>query len=168
MGSNEISQKEILIWLFLVHNFLDFWVPGQPPPPPLRRNPRTRAEGRAPAIWLCCSGLLVSMLLRESAAQQFADLTQFNRDFFFLVLLPPIIFEAGFNMNPRPFLTNIGVSCACHASCGAVPWAAPCPLQCAVAGRAASQTAGHGLRHTAGPHAWPPRVGRVQYGAGCF
>ena len=32
MGKNEILQKEILIWLFLVHKLLDFWVPGLPPP----------------------------------------------------------------------------------------------------------------------------------------
>ena len=37
VGKNEISQKEVLIWLFLVHKLLDFWVPG-PPPPPLRRT----------------------------------------------------------------------------------------------------------------------------------
>ena len=36
VAKNEISQKEMLIWLFWVHKFLDFWVPG--PPPPLREN----------------------------------------------------------------------------------------------------------------------------------
>ena len=33
MGKNEILQKEMLIWLFLVHKLLDFWVPGTLPPP---------------------------------------------------------------------------------------------------------------------------------------
>ena len=31
VGENEMLQKEILIWLFLVHKLLDFWVPGAPP-----------------------------------------------------------------------------------------------------------------------------------------
>ena len=37
VGKSEILQKEILIWLFLVHKLLDFWVPG-PPPPSLKEN----------------------------------------------------------------------------------------------------------------------------------
>ena len=32
VGKDEIVQKEILIWLFLVHKLLDFWVPDPPPP----------------------------------------------------------------------------------------------------------------------------------------
>ena len=31
MGKNEFLQKEILIWLFLTHKLLDFWVPVPPP-----------------------------------------------------------------------------------------------------------------------------------------
>ena len=39
----EIVQKEMVIWLFLVHKHLDFWVPG--PPPPLL-SPRTPMDPR--------------------------------------------------------------------------------------------------------------------------
>ena len=42
MGKNEILRKEILIWLFLVHKLLDFWVPR--PPPPFQENSRARSR----------------------------------------------------------------------------------------------------------------------------
>ena len=32
VGENEILRKETLIWLFLVHKVLDFWVSGPTPP----------------------------------------------------------------------------------------------------------------------------------------
>ena len=41
VGKHEILQKELLIWLILVHNLLDFWVPGpaKPPSPPFLIHP---------------------------------------------------------------------------------------------------------------------------------
>ena len=46
-------QKEIWIWVFLVHKLLEFWVPG-PPPPFLRRalsNPRNDQPAHAQHSW---------------------------------------------------------------------------------------------------------------------
>ena len=49
VGQNE-REKEILIWLFLVHKLWDFWVPGPPPIPashPLSKTlPGAPAKGR--------------------------------------------------------------------------------------------------------------------------
>ena len=52
VGKNEILQKEILIWLFLVHKPLDFWVAGSPPTP-LRRPLGT---GSRPPSTMECRG----------------------------------------------------------------------------------------------------------------
>lgn len=41
----------------------------------------------------------------------FKDFINFKEEFFFLVLLPPIIFESGFSMQPKPFFHNFGAIC---------------------------------------------------------
>eukprot|EP01048_Picozoa_sp_COSAG05_P017261 COSAG05_NODE_2328_length_3230_cov_2.151070_1_plen_55_part_00 len=38
-------------------------------------------------------------------------MARFDERFFFFVLLPPIIFEAGYNMQRRKFFQNIGAIC---------------------------------------------------------
>ncbi|KAH9568904.1 hypothetical protein CY35_03G103400 [Sphagnum magellanicum] len=35
----------------------------------------------------------------------------FHEEFFFLFLLPPIIFESGFSLHPKPFFSNFGAIC---------------------------------------------------------
>ena len=35
----------------------------------------------------------------------------FQKEFFFLFLVPPIIFEAGYGMQVRPFFRNFGAIC---------------------------------------------------------
>ena len=38
----------------------------------------------------------------------FVEWIMFDTEFFFLVLLPPVIFEAGFSLQKRPFFRNLG------------------------------------------------------------
>ena len=44
VGKHEILQKEILIWLFLVHKLLVLWIPDPPTPPEGRRTLGRGAE----------------------------------------------------------------------------------------------------------------------------
>ena len=54
-GKNKIVQKEMLVWLFLVHKSLDFWVPGRPTPhPPLRRALGPTLT--SPLVWVLREG----------------------------------------------------------------------------------------------------------------
>lgn len=46
-----------------------------------------------------------------------AAVAKFDTDLFFLLLLPPIIFEAGYNMQRRKFFSNLGAIC-CYAFIG--------------------------------------------------
>eukprot|EP00192_Tetraselmis_astigmatica_P007917 CAMPEP_0117670146 /NCGR_PEP_ID=MMETSP0804-20121206/12572_1 /TAXON_ID=1074897 /ORGANISM="Tetraselmis astigmatica, Strain CCMP880" /LENGTH=630 /DNA_ID=CAMNT_0005478375 /DNA_START=78 /DNA_END=1967 /DNA_ORIENTATION=+ len=57
-------------------------------------------------------GMLVGVIISfTSKDDSFLAVMSFQNDFFFLVLLPPIIFEAGFSLNVQPFLDNIGAVC---------------------------------------------------------
>ena len=38
-------------------------------------------------------------------------LSRSQTDFFFIALLPPIMFEAGFSLQVKPFFRNIGAIC---------------------------------------------------------
>jgi len=58
-------------------------------------------------------GACVGILLRVFHGRElFKDMVQFNEHIFFLVLLPPIIFEAGYNMKRRFFFRNFGAICS--------------------------------------------------------
>ena len=73
-GKNEILQKEILIWLFLVHKLLDFWVPNPPPPPPHKQSdtealcqpPPPLEENSGRIAWFPASDLVVSPWFKEN------------------------------------------------------------------------------------------------------
>jgi sodium/hydrogen exchanger 3 len=52
-----------------------------------------------------------AILTATNGAEYFSTLVQFDESVFFLVLLPPIIFEAGYNMKRRYFFRNLGTIC---------------------------------------------------------
>jgi sodium/hydrogen exchanger 8 len=53
-------------------------------------------------------GIIVGALIRfVSDVDQLRSIVSFNQEFFFLVLLPPIIFESGYNMKRGHFFYNI-------------------------------------------------------------
>jgi len=62
--------------------------------------------GLAVIIGLLCGAALKSI----GENQVLQPVTRFNVEFFLLFLLPPIIFESGFNLNRRAFYQNIGSS----------------------------------------------------------
>jgi sodium/hydrogen exchanger 3 len=54
-------------------------------------------------------GMLIGIAVKYIGGfERFTELVQFNQEFFFLVLLPPIIFESGYNMQKGHFFYNFG------------------------------------------------------------
>jgi len=53
-------------------------------------------------------GVIFGAILRLSSAERLKELVNFKADIFFLILLPPIIFESGYNMQRRSFFQNFG------------------------------------------------------------
>ncbi|KAJ7549698.1 hypothetical protein O6H91_07G063300 [Diphasiastrum complanatum] len=57
-------------------------------------------------------GVLVGLIVRFSGKEKgFSTWIDFNERFFFYFLLPPIIFESGWSLRPRPFFKNFGAIC---------------------------------------------------------
>ena len=54
------------------------------------------------------AGIVSSCIIWLLYSEKFADKYQFEQDFFFNFLLPPIILNSGFNMRRRKFFQNIG------------------------------------------------------------
>jgi len=62
-------------------------------------------------VGLMLGALAGAVLTATSGVEYFETLVQFDEHIFFLVLLPPIIFEAGYNMKRRYFFRNLGTIC---------------------------------------------------------
>jgi len=60
---------------------------------------------------LIVGSLAGAILVVSNGVDKFQELVKFQEAIFFLVLLPPIIFEAGYNMKRRYFFRNIGGIC---------------------------------------------------------
>jgi len=60
---------------------------------------------------LMLGALAGALLTAFKGVEYFETLVQFDEHVFFLVLLPPIIFEAGYNMKRRYFFRNLGTIC---------------------------------------------------------
>ncbi|KAH7444789.1 hypothetical protein KP509_02G091800 [Ceratopteris richardii] len=57
-------------------------------------------------------GVLAGLVVRASGEKGgFKDWMNFNNEFFFYFLLPPIIFESGWSLNLKPFFGNFGAIC---------------------------------------------------------
>lgn len=72
------------------------------------------SEAAGAIILGCLVGVTVKYI---GGFERFTELVQFNQEFFFLVLLPPIIFESGYNMQKGHFFYNFS-SIAVYALAG--------------------------------------------------
>ncbi|BBN12580.1 solute carrier family 9 (sodium/hydrogen exchanger), member 8 [Marchantia polymorpha subsp. ruderalis] len=75
----------------------------------LRRNKIMIVHEAGAALIL---GVFVGMAVRISGEESgFSSWINFNNQFFFYFLLPPIIFESGWSLKTRPFFGNFGAIC---------------------------------------------------------
>ena len=74
-----------------------------------KRKVKVMQEAGAALLVGVFAGLVV--FLANGRSRDRADYIAFQKEFFFLFLLPPIIFEAGYGMQVRPFFRNFGAIC---------------------------------------------------------
>ena len=74
-----------------------------------KRKVKVMQEAGAALVLGVFAGLVV--FLANGRSRDRADYIAFQKEFFFLFLLPPIIFEAGYGMQVRPFFRNFGAIC---------------------------------------------------------
>ena len=73
----------------------------------LRRSSVEFLQDAGVTLLLGCAFGLFVRFTHGREARVLAHLTRFDRSFFFVVLLPPIIFECGFSMRQQRFANNI-------------------------------------------------------------
>jgi NhaP-type Na+/H+ or K+/H+ antiporter len=57
-------------------------------------------------------GVLVGLMISgSSVSDEITDWLDFDESVFFFLLLPPIIFEGGYSLRTKPFLSNFGAIC---------------------------------------------------------
>lgn len=61
-----------------------------------------------PDIWLTGVGMFVGLVIRVSPGNAIQDSVSFNYQFFFNLLLPPIILASGYELHQANFFRNIG------------------------------------------------------------
>src|SRR6266536_2414506 len=89
-------------------------------PPPTKEDPGGPRNGHIDICWLdtydlqnqvsvdTCTGMIVGLVIRVAPGNMIQDNVSFDYQFFFNLLLPPIILASGYELHQANFFRNIG------------------------------------------------------------